>query len=81
MCQPGWDRASKLVMQVTRLVRVTRRLVAAIIQLAGDGVSDVRQLLFLFCEILRSSCCPVLVKPLGCFSHGLPELWKRSCQR
>jgi hypothetical protein len=60
---------------------VRRRLIVILsssssaVQFAGDGVSDVRELLLLLLEIFGGGCLGVLVEPFGGFLNGFKKLY------
>lgn len=58
----------------TRLLVLLRHASRAAVQLAGDGVRDIRELFLLLFEVFACGGGGVLVKPLGGFFDGFEEL-------
>lgn len=59
---------------VNGLIIITARGATRAVKLAGDGVSDVGQLLLLLLEVLRGGSSSVLLKPLGSLLNGINDL-------
>ena len=45
------------------------------VQLGGDGVSDIRELLLLLLKVLGGSCLGVLLKPVLSLLDSVDKLW------